>query len=122
VLQAREQLLQDLFSEARSRISELSADEGRYVQLLQGTVLEVRYYFSSIQSTAQAILLIKAMLRILEPEVSVIVQKTDEILAMTAVDNAARQYTEISGREIKPTVEPSLSNDSYDDAISTLIH
>lgn len=122
MLQAREQLLQDLFSEARSRISDLSADEGRYVQLLQGTVLEVRYHSSSIQGTAQAILLIKAMLRILEPEVRVIVQKTDEILAMTAVDNAARQYTEISGREIKTTVEPSLSNDSYDDAISNFIH
>jgi len=93
VLQAREQLLQDLFSEARGRISDLSAEEGRYVQLLQGIVLE-------------------AMLRILEPEVTVIVQKTDEILAKTAVDNAARQYTDISGREIKTTLEPSLSNDS----------
>ena len=43
VLQAREQLLQDLFSEAQNKISDLSADEGRYVQLLQGIIVEVRY-------------------------------------------------------------------------------
>lgn len=41
VLQAREQLLQDLFTESREKISDLSADEGRYAQLLEGIIVEV---------------------------------------------------------------------------------
>ena len=62
------------------------------------------------------------MVRILEPEVTIHVRKVDEILAKAAVDNAARQYTEMSGREITTTVETSLSNDSYEDTLFAFIH
>lgn len=41
VLQTREQLLQDLFTDARGKISELSSEEGRYSQLLEGIIVEV---------------------------------------------------------------------------------
>jgi V-type H+-transporting ATPase subunit E len=121
VLQAREQLLQDLFSEARIKIADLSSDEGRYVQLLEGIVVEVRYHFCRVSDQSSRELLVKAMLRILEPEVTVFVRKEDEILAKAAVDNAARKYTDISGRDVRTTVAASLSNDSYGSTLSTFI-
>ena len=62
------------------------------------------------------------MLRILEPEVTVFVRKQDEASAKAAVDNAARQYTEISGRDIKTAIVTSLSNDLYGSALSIFIH
>lgn len=52
VLQAREQLLQDLFSEARIKISDLPTDEGRYTQLLEGIVVEVRHYICRVSPSA----------------------------------------------------------------------
>ncbi|KAF8308270.1 ATPase V1/A1 complex subunit E [Clavulina sp. PMI_390] len=92
VLQTREQLLQDLFGEARGKISELSANEGQYAQLLESLITE-------------------SMLRILEPEVTIFARKKDADLVKTAADGAAKQYTEISGREVKTNVEASLSDD-----------
>jgi len=42
LLQAREEHLQDLFSAARSKIITLSEDEGKYLQLLEGIIVQVR--------------------------------------------------------------------------------
>ncbi|KAF8331395.1 uncharacterized protein EI90DRAFT_2920395 [Cantharellus anzutake] len=93
VLQAREELLQDLFTEARSRIASLSADEGKYSQLLEGIVVE------------------QGLLRILEPEVIVFGRKKDSGILHSVVSNAAEQYNEISGRDVKISVEAVLSDD-----------
>lgn len=52
------------------------------------------------------------MLRILEPEVIIRAREKDEQLVQSAAENAAKQYTEISGREVKTTIETSLSDES----------
>lgn len=38
-------------------------------------------------------------------------RKKDESLVEAAVENAKKQYTEISGREVKVSVDASLSDD-----------
>ena len=58
VLQAREQLLQDLFTEARSKVSGLSVDEGRYSQLLEGIIVEVRRIQKSDFALSHALTLV----------------------------------------------------------------
>lgn len=50
-------------------------------------------------------------LQLLEPEVTLLVREKDFEFAQQAADNAAAQYTEISGRIVTPTVKPALSND-----------
>lgn len=42
ILQRREEHIQDLFTSAREKLLELSKDEGRYVQLIEGIIVQVR--------------------------------------------------------------------------------
>ncbi|OSX62208.1 hypothetical protein POSPLADRAFT_1142789 [Postia placenta MAD-698-R-SB12] len=92
LLQLREEHLQDLFASSRAQILALAADEGRYTQFLQSVIVQ-------------------GYLQLLEPEVTVLVREKDFEFAQQAADNAAAQYTEISGRIVTPTVKPALSND-----------
>ncbi|KAI0777728.1 ATPase V1/A1 complex subunit E [Trametes elegans] len=92
LLQQREEHLQDLFGTARDSIDALAKDEGRYVQFLEGVIVQ-------------------GFLSLLEPEVTVHAREKDVDQAQRAADAAAKQYNEISGRTVKPTVEGSLSND-----------
>ncbi|TBU48930.1 ATPase V1/A1 complex subunit E [Dichomitus squalens] len=92
LLQQREEHLQDLFATARAAIDELAMDEGRYVQFLQGIIVQ-------------------GFLSQLEPEVTVHARPKDVQLVQRAAENAAQQYNEISGKTVKSTVEGSLSDD-----------
>jgi len=93
LLQAREQHLQELFNEARTRLTELPKDESRYSQVLESSILE-------------------GVLRLLEPKVTVQCRPKDKALAQKAAENAKQQYTEISGRHSELTVEAVLSDES----------
>lgn len=42
LLQRREEHIQDLFDTTREQISEIAKDDGRYSQLLEGFILQVR--------------------------------------------------------------------------------
>lgn len=44
---------------------------------------------------------------------TVLARKKDESLVKTAVDNATKQFHEISGRDVKVSVESSLADDRY---------
>ena len=92
LLQQREEHLQDLFTIARGAIDGLANDEARYVQFLEGIIVQ-------------------GFLAQLEPEVTVHTRQKDVEIVQRAADSAARQYKEISGRTVKPTVEGSLSNE-----------
>ncbi|THH07644.1 hypothetical protein EW145_g3242 [Phellinidium pouzarii] len=89
LLQRREEHLQDLFSTARDSILELSADEGRYTQLLQGIIIQ-------------------GLLQLMESDVTVIARPKDISLAEKAVAGAQEQYTEISGRTVNIPVISEL--------------
>ncbi|KAI0929545.1 hypothetical protein AcV7_005377 [Taiwanofungus camphoratus] len=92
LLQQREEHLQDLFFTARTLIVELSRDEARYVQFLEGVIVQ-------------------GFLQLLEPNVTVHARKTDVEIVQRAVDGAAKQYTEVSGRTVNAVVKGTLSND-----------
>lgn len=91
-MQQREEHLQDLFESARTQIVELAAQEGRYVQFLEGVIVQ-------------------GFLSLLEPEGTVKARAKDEAAVKKAVTAAQTAYKEISGKEIKATVEASLSNE-----------
>ncbi|KAH9896919.1 ATPase V1/A1 complex subunit E [Cubamyces lactineus] len=92
LLQQREEHLQDLFSTARESIDALAKDEGRYVQFLEGVILQ-------------------GFLSLLEPDVTVHARPKDVNQVQRAIDGATKQYTEISGRTVTATVKGSLSDD-----------
>ncbi|KAI0826563.1 ATPase V1/A1 complex subunit E [Trametes gibbosa] len=92
LLQQREEHLQDLFSTSRESIISLSQDEGRYMQFLEGVIVQ-------------------GFLSLLEAEVTVHSRKKDVEVVQRAADGAAKQYNEISGRTIKPSVAGTLSDD-----------
>lgn len=92
LLQQREEHLQDLFSTARSSITELAVEEGRYVQFLEGVIVQ-------------------GLLQLLEPDATVRARQKDVGVVQKAVDNATRSYNEISGRQVKVIIEASLSNE-----------
>ncbi|RDX54565.1 ATPase V1/A1 complex subunit E [Polyporus arcularius HHB13444] len=92
LLQQREEHLQDLFQTAREAIDALAKDEARYVQFLEGVIVQ-------------------GLLALLEPEATVHARQKDVEIAQRAVDSAAKQYTEISGRTVKVSVKGSLSDD-----------
>jgi len=91
LLQAREQHLQDLFSEARERLAKLSEDGARYSQLLETSILQ-------------------GLLRLLEPSVTVHCRPLDEEVVKTAAEAAKGQYTEMSGRTTDVEVQATLGD------------
>ncbi|KAG6873719.1 hypothetical protein C0995_012183 [Termitomyces sp. Mi166 len=93
LLHRREEHLQDLFSTSRAAVVKLAKDEGRYVQFLQGVIVQ-------------------GFLQILEPSVTVYARVQDVELVKQAAANAQKSYTEISGRNIEYEVEGSLSDDA----------
>lgn len=92
LLNRREEHLQDLFSTARNAISTLSQDSGRYTKFLEDVILQ-------------------AFLQILEPQARIFARAADVDAAKSAAENAAKQYKEISGRDVEYSVEGSLSDD-----------
>ncbi|KAF7965304.1 hypothetical protein HWV62_20476 [Athelia sp. TMB] len=92
LLHRREEHLQDLFSTSRSSILSLAGDDGRYVQFLEGVIVQ-------------------GFLQLMEPNVTVLGRKKDENLVKQASEGAAKQYSEISGREIKYEIEATLNDD-----------
>lgn len=92
LLQQREEHLQDLFDSARTQIVELAAQEGRYIQFLEGVIVQ-------------------GFLALLEPEATVRSRAKDVEVVKKAVATSQQLYKQISGRDIKPTVDASLSNE-----------
>ncbi|KAG5652316.1 hypothetical protein H0H81_005428 [Sphagnurus paluster] len=93
LLHRREEHLQDLFATSRAAVVELAKDEGRYVQFLEGIIVQ-------------------GLLSVLEPTVTVHTRARDVELATQAVENATKTYKEISGRDVQVGVEGTLSGDS----------
>ena len=93
LLHLREQNLQDLFQASREQLVTL-ASSSQYVQFLQGVIVQ-------------------RSLQILDTDVTVHVRETDAAAAKPATGAASKQYTEITGRQIKYELAASLSPDLY---------
>jgi V-type H+-transporting ATPase subunit E len=92
LLHRREEHLQDLFSTSRASILTLANDHGRYVQFLEGVIVQ-------------------GYLQLLEPSVTVHSRTRDVGLVQQASAAAARTYKAISGRDIEFGVEGTLSDE-----------
>ncbi|KAJ6600779.1 vacuolar H+ ATPase E1 [Mycena sp. CBHHK59/15] len=92
LLNRREDHLQELFATSRASVLSLAKDDGRYVQFLEGVIVQ-------------------GYLQVLEPSVTVHARKRDVALATLAAGSAAKMYKEISGREIAFAVEGTLSDE-----------
>ncbi|KZT71214.1 ATPase, V1/A1 complex, subunit E [Daedalea quercina L-15889] len=92
LLQQREEHLQDLFNSARQFVNELSQDESRYVQFLEGVIVQ-------------------GFLQLLEPEVTIHAREADVETVQRAVKGASKQYNDISGRTVTAEVVGTLNKD-----------
>jgi len=91
LLQQREEHLQDLFQTSRDEIIKLSQEEGRYVQFLEGVIVQ-------------------GFLQLLEPDATIRAREKDVSVVEKAVVGASKTYNDISGKHVKAIVEGSLSN------------
>lgn len=88
VLAARQQLLDDIFEQARQRLAEGARDEGRYAAALRGLILEGFYALD-------------------EPELQVRAREADYGLVRAAIEQAAEEYKENIGKEVNATIDES---------------
>ncbi|KZT06741.1 ATPase V1/A1 complex subunit E [Laetiporus sulphureus 93-53] len=92
LLQQREEHLQDLFYSAREMILDLARDKARYVQFLEGVIVQ-------------------GFLQLLEEEVTVHAREADVELVKRATEMAEKHYTDISGRHVTAIVQATLNKD-----------
>jgi V-type H+-transporting ATPase subunit E len=92
LLHRREEHLQDLFSTSRSSILALAKDDGRYTQFLEGIIVQ-------------------GFLQLMEPNVTLHSRKRDVEIVKRASERAARQYRDISGRDVAAEVEGTLNDE-----------
>jgi V-type H+-transporting ATPase subunit E len=94
LLHRREEHLQDLFSTSRSSILALAKNEGRYIQFLEGIIVQ-------------------GFLQLMEPNATLHARKCDVEIVKRASESAARQYKDISGRDVVVEVEGTLSDEGW---------
>ncbi|KAF7324775.1 Vacuolar ATP synthase subunit E [Mycena kentingensis (nom. inval.)] len=93
LLHRREEHLQDLFSNTRNLATELAKDDSRYVQFLEGVIVQ-------------------GFLQVYESSVTIHCRSRDVELAQQAASGAAATFKELSGNDIKFEVAGTLSDDS----------
>ncbi|KAF9234331.1 ATPase V1 A1 complex subunit E [Melanogaster broomeanus] len=91
LLHRREEQLQELFATARAQILTFGEDEGRYLQFLEGAIVQ-------------------ACLQLMDLNVTLIAREKDAELVQKAGEAAAETYTQLSGRQVICDVESTLSN------------
>jgi len=86
VLSARQELLDEIFSAAEKRLGDAAKDKARYEGVLKGLVLEGFYAMN-------------------EPEVQIRARKADYEVVRKAIDAAAAEYKEKTGKEVVATID-----------------
>ncbi|CCU97492.1 unnamed protein product [Malassezia sympodialis ATCC 42132] len=94
ILKAREENLQNLFSDVQDKLGELSKDANSYKELLENLLLE-------------------GLFNLHEPTVECIVRSTDVQTVQGVVDAALERYKKTTGRVSKVEVKEGLSKDAY---------
>jgi len=96
VLTARQELLDDLFDEARKKLTSVTKDKKKYQSLLEKLILESLYPMN-------------------ESKVSVQAKKADYDLVKKAFDGAAKEYKSKTSKDVKIELdeEEPLPADSY---------
>ena len=86
VLGARQELLDGIFAAAERRLGEAAKDEKRYAGVLKGLVLEGFYAMN-------------------EPELRIRARKADKALVTKAIEAAAAEYKEKTGKDVVATID-----------------
>ncbi|CAG8444405.1 12680_t:CDS:2 [Funneliformis mosseae] len=94
LLQARQQLLNEVFNETRSQLSSVSKDQTKYGELLKNLILQ-------------------GLFQLMDDQVKVIVRKKDQDLATKAIQAASNSYKESTKKNIEVELdkESNLSDD-----------
>ncbi|KAF9451570.1 ATPase, V1/A1 complex, subunit E [Macrolepiota fuliginosa MF-IS2] len=93
LLHRREEHLQDLFSNARSQLTQLAAsDSGAYTQFLEGVIVQ-------------------GFLQIMEPSVIVHTRKQDAEVATQAAEAASKTYHDLTGQSVRPEIQADLGEE-----------
>jgi V-type H+-transporting ATPase subunit E len=86
VLGARQELLDDIFSAAQKKLSELTKDKGKYEKVLEGLILEGLYVMN-------------------ESDVQIRTRKADYEIARKAIESASSEYKAKTGKSVKVTID-----------------
>jgi len=86
VLGARQELLDDIFAQAEKRLGEAAQDRDRYEGVLKGLILEGFYAMN-------------------EPELKIRARKADYEIVERAIQAAADEYKEKTGKETRATID-----------------
>jgi len=100
VLQARQQLLEEVFNETRNQLFKISQDNVKYRDLLKDLILQGLY-------------------QLMDDQVRIIVRKSDIDLASNAIKVASQSYKETTKRNIE--VELDKENNLPDDGAGGII-
>jgi V-type H+-transporting ATPase subunit E len=86
VLSARQELLDDLFEQARSKLGDVSKAEGKYEEICKGLILEGLYALS-------------------EDKVEVRARKADYDVVKKAIEGAEREYKENMKKDVSVSID-----------------
>ncbi|TPX40494.1 hypothetical protein SeLEV6574_g06591 [Synchytrium endobioticum] len=86
VLQSRQEVLNEIFTEAKSKLSDLTTDSSAYGTLLSDLILQGLY-------------------KLMEAEVTIQCRKVDVSLVQSAMDDAANKYKETLKRPVKLAID-----------------
>jgi V-type H+-transporting ATPase subunit E len=88
ILGARQELLDDLFEQTRSKLADATKDKSRYQSLLKDLILEGLYALS-------------------ESKVHIRARQADYDVAKKAIESAQKEYKDKTGKEVKVEIDES---------------
>lgn len=116
LLEKREELLEQVFEEAKSRIGEVTKDEKKYQALLKDLILQVRPVSSpfriALYRNETDCVLPQALYTMMEKDIQVSGRPKDQSLLKKAADEAASEFEEKIGFKVKIEVDEELGDKS----------
>ncbi|EGG02548.1 uncharacterized protein MELLADRAFT_44839 [Melampsora larici-populina 98AG31] len=92
-LQIRDELLQNVFEDAKKGLSDVTKDSKKYSEILEKLVLQ-------------------ALFSLMSKEITVSIRSQDKQLAEKAISQAVKSYKSISGQNCVPTIKEDVPKDS----------
>jgi V-type H+-transporting ATPase subunit E len=113
-LQSREELLNGLFADARSRLKESKqvADSGLYEDLLRGLLLQAGWMLKISDDDMNSHFAFQGLYQLMEKEVEVVCRKVDVSIVQSILDRAVKEFEST----VKSTVHVTISGQNLADA------
>lgn len=101
ILAARQEVLDDIFEEARNQLSTITKDQAKYTNLLEQLLLQVCLAYSR----AVHVLNLKGYLKLMAKEVTVSAREADYDLVKKALSKSIKDFKDKSGIEVKVEID-----------------